>query len=159
MKIGFGDLRLEVEPMGLAIALIILSSFVGLWLTQKKDPTMSFKHLIKTPDSNKLSLSRLGQLCALVVSTWGFIKLTVDGNLTEWYFMSYMMIWAVAEGFRKWGNVEINRTKIKEETKIEREKLHVEQDQLLSDSQARPSQGTARPVRSRPTEDVYDGEG
>ena len=47
-------------------------------------------------EDNRLSLSRLGQLTALVVSTSILIHQTVSGKLTEWLFIGYMTAWAGA---------------------------------------------------------------
>lgn len=44
--------------------------------------------------NGKISLSRLGQLTALVVSTGVLIYQTVKGQLTEWLYIGYMTAWA-----------------------------------------------------------------
>ena len=47
-------------------------------------------------DDNKFSLSRFGQLVALIVSTWVLIHETQTGKLTDWLFTGYMISWAGA---------------------------------------------------------------
>ena len=44
----------------------------------------------------KVSLFKISQAVALTVSTWGFVILTQQGKLTEWYFTAYMSVWATA---------------------------------------------------------------
>lgn len=52
--------------------------------------------------TGKTSFARIGQFSALAVSTWAFVFLTVDGKLTEWFFLGYMSIW-VGNGIgHKW---------------------------------------------------------
>lgn len=48
-------------------------------------------------DTNEPSLGRVGQFIALLTSTWGFIALTIDGKLSEWYVTAYMLVWAGAQ--------------------------------------------------------------
>jgi len=48
-------------------------------------------------DTSEPSLGRVGQFVALLVSTWGFVALTVEGKLTEWYVTAYMLVWAGAQ--------------------------------------------------------------
>lgn len=45
-------------------------------------------------ERNRISLSRLGQLTALVVSTGVIVHETVKGRLTEWLLLAYMGAWA-----------------------------------------------------------------
>lgn len=43
------------------------------------------------------SLGRQGQYTALLISTWGFATLTINGNMTEFYFIGYMLAWSGAQ--------------------------------------------------------------
>lgn len=53
--------------------------------------------LFDTPVPGSVSLSRLGQLTALYVSTEILIYVTIrDGKPPEWMFAAYMTIWAGA---------------------------------------------------------------
>lgn len=47
-------------------------------------------------DQGRGSLGKICQLTALVVSTFGFIWLTVTEAMTEFYFMGYMIAWSGA---------------------------------------------------------------
>lgn len=45
-------------------------------------------------ENGKISLSRLGQLTALVISTEVIVYQTIKGQLTEWLFTGYIVTWA-----------------------------------------------------------------
>lgn len=57
---------------------------------------VSFRFLLDK-DTTEPSLGRVGQFVALMVSTWGFIALTVADTLSEWYVTAYMLVWAGAQ--------------------------------------------------------------
>jgi hypothetical protein len=80
-------------------AVLIIGTVIVLasaWLWQRRtDNKFDLLDLI-SDETGKLSLSKTGQLVALLVSTWGFVALTRAGNLTEWYFMAYMLAWSGA---------------------------------------------------------------
>ncbi len=45
-------------------------------------------------DDNKVSLYKIGQATALIVSTWAFIIMVQKDKLTEYYFYGYMGVWS-----------------------------------------------------------------
>ena len=45
-------------------------------------------------EDGKVSLYKIGQAAALVVSTWAFVVLVQRDKLTEYYFCGYMGIWS-----------------------------------------------------------------
>lgn len=53
-------------------------------------------------ERGKISLSRLAQLTALVVSTGIIVHETVKGRLTEWLLLAYMATWAGTYLAKKW---------------------------------------------------------
>ena len=98
--------------MTLVLIVVILVLTYLLYRAQTKEDKFDLRDLIVEKETGRVSLSRFGQFVALLVSTWGFVALTLHDKLTEWYYASYMMIWAAAEGFRKWGSLEIDKKKI-----------------------------------------------
>ncbi len=42
----------------------------------------------------KVSLYKIGQAAALIVSTWAFIIMVQKDKMTEYYFYGYMAIWS-----------------------------------------------------------------
>lgn len=75
--------------LALICALLIV---LGLW--QRKDDTFDLRWLLVDSKTNKVSLSKTGQLIALIVSSWALIFETRNGNLTEWLFMAYIATWS-----------------------------------------------------------------
>ena len=57
---------------------------------------VSLLQLVTDARSGRMSLGRVGQLVALIVSSWAFVWLTIAGTLTEWYYGTYMIAWAGA---------------------------------------------------------------
>jgi len=53
-------------------------------------------------DVGEFSLSRTGQLVALLTSTWVIIHQTRTGALTEWLMTAYLLTFAGANGFAKY---------------------------------------------------------
>jgi len=80
----------------IALALIGLCFTVLMHTWQKQHPKFDLADLV-TGDNERVSLSKLGQITALGVSTWGFIVLTEQGKLTETYFGIYMSVWTGAK--------------------------------------------------------------
>lgn len=61
---------------------------------------------------DKFSLYKVGQLLALLTSTWIIIYQTRHGQLTDWLFTGYMLAWSGANLFSKY----LDYTKSKEKT-------------------------------------------
>jgi hypothetical protein len=53
---------------------------------------------------HKPSLSKIAQVVALVVSTWGFVVLVFRNNLTETYFIGYMVTWSGSAAYEAYIN-------------------------------------------------------
>lgn len=71
-------------------ALLFLGTCIYLHM---KDDSIDLRWLIMER-MNKPSLPKIGQVVALLVSTWGFVILVMKGELTETYFMCYMSVWS-----------------------------------------------------------------
>ena len=108
--------NLDLDVMTAFLLTVILILCVILYRAQKKDDNFDLRDLIVDKASGRVSLSRFGQLTALLVSTWGFITLTLHDKLTEWYYGSYMFTWAAAEGYRKWQEYKLKSNTISAET-------------------------------------------
>lgn len=83
---------------GPTVTLTILA-ILAFWLIrswQKSHPNFDLSDIL-TGDNGKVSLSKMGQAAALVVSTWGFVVLTQQGKLSSEYFIGYMMVWTGAK--------------------------------------------------------------
>lgn len=81
---------------------LVLAAILGLVVlalvavTRDQRNCVSLLQLVVEARTGRLSLSRVGQLVALIVSSWGFVALVRADKLTEWYFSSYMIAWAGA---------------------------------------------------------------
>lgn len=81
-------------------AIVLLALLGAAWI-HRSNNSASLADLV-TDKTGRMQLSKVGQLAALVVSTWGFVHLTLAYKLTEWYFTAYMFAWAGANLAAKW---------------------------------------------------------
>ncbi len=81
---------------GLLVAGILALVFLlWLWHMDKSD-AFDLRWLIVDTATVKVSLFKLGQLVALLTTTWMVIYETRSDRLTEWLFMAYAATWAGA---------------------------------------------------------------
>jgi len=55
-------------------------------------------------DNGRASTSKMGELIALIVSTWAVVHLVIQNNITAEFFGAYMAAWVVNRGFRHYIN-------------------------------------------------------
>lgn len=108
----------HVNPMAVVLALIIAFILILLILLQLRKDTFDLRYLIMDTASHQPSIYKIGQLAALIVSTWGFVYLTLHDKLTEFYFTAFMAIWAGT-------NVGNNIAQRWFQTKIDKDSNHV----------------------------------
>lgn len=94
-------ISLASNPMAIILIIAILAGLVILAYAQIKKDNFDLRTLI-TEDDGKLSIHKIGQLVALVLSSWGFVYLILYKEITEFYFMGFMGVWASAEALNKW---------------------------------------------------------
>lgn len=78
----------------MALLLLILIVGVGAALIKlhfNKDDRIDLEELVLTDD--KIDEQKFMRFGAWVISTWGFVYLVVDNNLSEWYFVGYIGVW------------------------------------------------------------------
>lgn len=80
---------------------IVISVLVLLSAWQLKPDAFDLRHIIVDSKTNRASLFKVGQVTALIVSSWGFATLVQQGRITEWYFTGYMITWAGANLAKK----------------------------------------------------------
>jgi len=73
-----------------------------LYSWQKADDTFDLRYILLDKSTNQVSLSKVGQTVALLVSTWVIIHETRNARLNEWLFAGYMFAWAGANFASKW---------------------------------------------------------
>ena len=91
-------------------ALIIVLGTVVYKLHKSEKSKFFFDNLFLDSDGSASS-SKLALLIALIVSSWGFIHLTLSKMLTEWYFIGYIGAWVLNRGINKF-------TELKEAVKV-----------------------------------------
>jgi len=77
------------------LCLFVIGLVLGIGVLrqlQNSRQELDLADLIIGPDG-KISLSKVGQLGAFIVSSWAFVWLTANDKLGEWYFVGYMAAW------------------------------------------------------------------
>lgn len=77
-------------------AVLLVVALALVVVTRDPRHPVSLLQLVTDARSGRMSLGRVGQLVALIVSSWAFVWLTIAGMLTEWYYGTYMIAWAGA---------------------------------------------------------------
>jgi len=74
-------------------ALLVVAAIFALilFLWQRTDDGFDLRDLIVDSVTARVSLFKIGQLVALIVSTWALVHETRRGFLTEWLFGLYMI--------------------------------------------------------------------
>lgn len=85
-------INLYMTQISLAAITIIVLLILYIWQTNKNN-TFDLIDVLLGPDG-KVSLYKIGQAVALVVSTWAFVSLVQNDKLTEYYFFGYMTVWS-----------------------------------------------------------------
>lgn len=80
---------------GLAVATVLI-----LMKVQRTPDHFDLRSVI-ADDKGNPSVHKIGQLTALILSTWLLIYLTVHGQINEGYFGTYMGVWAAAQAADK----------------------------------------------------------
>lgn len=93
------------------VVLLVLVALAGLLLSrwQRNHAEFDLADLL-TGDNGKVSLSKFGQVAALIVSTWGFVVLVQQGKLTETYLLIYMSVWSGSKLLQSFIDKKFNST-------------------------------------------------
>ena len=93
--------QLTIDLVVLAIGSIILMGFLIYWHLDK-ETRFDVRDLMVDHRTKILSLNKIGQLFALLVSTWIIIHETRLGRLSEFLFTGYMAVWSGASILSKY---------------------------------------------------------
>jgi hypothetical protein len=80
---------------------------VFVWLLARLHNSNSSAFLIDgllVDDRGKSSVSKLGELVALIVSTWVVVHMSIGNELTFDIFTAYLAVWAANRGLRHFIN-------------------------------------------------------
>jgi hypothetical protein len=87
--------RIAQNPDLIILSLAVISSILLVsWWHYKRDVRFDIKDIIVDTSTGKVSLYKIGQVVALIISTWIIIHETKNNRLSEWLFLSYMAIWS-----------------------------------------------------------------
>lgn len=87
------------------ILLVIFIIIISFWLYIRyirPDPIASPLDLIKHETSGQLSMTKIGQVLGVIISTWVVVKLTLMRALNIDIFLVYLSYIAGADAFSKW---------------------------------------------------------
>lgn len=93
-----------LEHLDYAKVALVLGVLLVLFIAyrEQRDPANTFDVVDLVSENGKLSLNKTAQFGAFLISSWGFIYLTVHSSLTEWFYTSYMVAWAGAAVANNW---------------------------------------------------------
>jgi hypothetical protein len=77
----------------LLVCAVVACVFLAYWHLDKSSE-FDVRDLLIDKRTKRLSLNKIGQFFALLVSTWVLIYETRSGRLTEWLFIAYMIAWS-----------------------------------------------------------------
>ena len=97
----FASLNTSIEYVMLMVSALVLVVLVFSWHRDAKS-VIDLTDLIVDSDTGKTSLYKIGQILALLVSTWVMIHETSAGRLSEWLYLSYMIAWSGANIAKKY---------------------------------------------------------
>ena len=98
--------QLTIDTIVLGIGSIVLLGFLIYWHLDSKTH-FDVRDLMVDHRTKNLSLNKIGQLFALLVSTWIIIHETRVGRLSEFLFTGYMAVWSGASILSKYMDTKI----------------------------------------------------
>ena len=92
---------MNIDTLVLIFSSVVFCVLIFMW--HNDDQTrFDLTELLIDSKTQRVSLMKIGQALALLVSTWVLIYETRAGRLSEWLFLSYMTAWAGANLANKW---------------------------------------------------------
>jgi len=85
--------------LGILLVIVVFAIWILYKLQNTKD-SFDLRSVI-TDSKGQPSLHKIGQLTALLLSTWMLAYLAIHGQMTGEYFGTYMGIWAAAQAADK----------------------------------------------------------
>jgi hypothetical protein len=101
-------IKLLNNPMAFVLLIIALLALIVLWSIQAKRDNFDLRALITDPRTHQPSVHKMGELVALIVSTWLIVYLALNGKIDENYFGLYMAVWAGAQVANNWVSNKYN---------------------------------------------------
>jgi hypothetical protein len=106
-SIKMNDLLPVIDFPGIFVATLILVLIVTLTSWHRDNRTVfDLKTIFVNSKTNTVSLHKIGQFTALIVSTLLIWYEAMHGRLSEWLFTSYMTVWAGVSFANKWSELK-----------------------------------------------------
>lgn len=86
----------QLGPLELLLGVMMLASGWVLYQAHKGPSDFNLRHLVADPGTERVVLEKATALGAFAISSWGFVALIYQKQLSEWYFVGYMVAWAGA---------------------------------------------------------------
>jgi len=99
-----------VDFTGVVLLVFLVVFVMMMYRLSKSESSKFFYDQLFVDKDGVASTSKIAHLVVLTVSTWGFVHLTLKGELSEWYFLAYITIWVAQRGFTKW--VDMHKPKV-----------------------------------------------
>lgn len=78
-------------PSLIALTVMAVLIIVVVWSWHRdKDSNFQLQQVIVDNTTNKISIEKVGYMTALAIGSWGFVALTLNDKLSEWYAMAYL---------------------------------------------------------------------
>jgi len=90
------------NPMAFVLLAIVVIALILLWVVQRTKDNLDLRSLIVDEQTKQPSIHKLGQLTALVMSTWLLVYLALQNRMDSVYFTTYMGIWTAAQAINQW---------------------------------------------------------
>jgi hypothetical protein len=101
IDISAGLRYLAANSMDAILICLVIAFIVILLKIQTTKDNFDLRAVI-SGDNGQPSIHKIGQLVALLLSTWMLIYLAINHQMTEGYFGTYMGVWAAAQAADKW---------------------------------------------------------
>jgi hypothetical protein len=85
----------KLDDIALLLIAAVLFAILARWQLDKQNP-FNLQSVVVDTTTGQASLFKIGQLFALIISSWIMVNETRAGRLTEWLFLGYMIAWSGA---------------------------------------------------------------
>lgn len=106
---NFLNVELDASIVFLTVMSFLVVLVVWSW---HRDKSIDFhlQQVLVDSVTGKISIEKVGFMTALAISTWGFVALTIQGKMSEWYAGLYMSAFVLARTGSAWMSVKKDLT-------------------------------------------------
>jgi hypothetical protein len=97
-----------IDPMLIILLFLVIAAILILIKLQRTKDNFDLRSVI-TDSKGQPSIHKVGQLTALLLSTWLLAYLAIHHQMTGEYFGTYMGIWAAAQAADKFMSTRADR--------------------------------------------------